>query len=213
MDAAPASPKPHSADYFNELRDLWWNADFLELMAKRLEFGRVASVLDVGCGVGHWGRVLAPVLPKSATLIGIDREERWVDEAAANAAKAGLASRFSYRQGDAQRLDFPDNTFDLVTCQTVLMHLPEPLTALREMLRVASPGGLILASEPNNLVSTATFSSLSESWSSDDIVERLRFDLTCQRGKKALGLGFNSLGDLVPGMLASLGAADVRVYM
>lgn len=207
------SARPHSAEYFNDLRDLWWNPDFLQLMGKRLDFARVSSVLDVGCGVGHWGRALAPVLPPHATLIGIDREPQWVAEATSRAAGAGLGSRFTYRIGDAHHLDFPDSTFDLVTCQTVLMHLPDPLAALREMLRVAKPGGLILASEPNNLAGRATFDSLSDSWPTHDLVELLRFDLTCQRGKQALGLGFNSLGDLVPGMLASLGAADIRVCM
>lgn len=205
-------PKPHSAEYFNDLRDLWWNADFLALMGQRLNFKDVGSVLDVGSGVGHWGRALAPHLPAHTTLIGIDREPKWIEESTARAGKAGLAN-FRYQLGDAQKLDFPDNSFDLVTCQTVLMHLPDPLQALREMFRVAKPGGLILASEPNNFASQATFNSLSPSWSTDDIIASLRFDLICQRGKQALGLGFNSLGDLVPGMLASLGATDIRVYM
>ena len=41
----------HSAEYFGDTRDFWWNADFLRLMARRLSFDRVGDVLDVGCGV------------------------------------------------------------------------------------------------------------------------------------------------------------------
>jgi SAM-dependent methyltransferase len=204
-------PKPHSAEYLNDLRDYWWNADFLALMGERLDFKDISTVLDVGAGVGHWGRALAPHLPAHATLIGIDREPQWVEEAARRAQKAGLP--FRYQLGDVLHLDFPDNSFDLVTCQTVLMHLPDPLQGLREMLRVAKPGGLILASEPNNLASIAAFTSESIRWSNDDLIESLRFHLICQRGKEALGLGFNNLGDLIPGMIASLGATDIRVYM
>jgi hypothetical protein len=44
----------HSAEYFGDTRDYWWNPDFLELMAKRLLFVRVQDVLDIGCGVSHW---------------------------------------------------------------------------------------------------------------------------------------------------------------
>jgi 2-polyprenyl-3-methyl-5-hydroxy-6-metoxy-1,4-benzoquinol methylase len=53
------SEKPHSADYFGATRDFWWNHDFLELMSARWRLAAVRSVLDVGCGVGHWGRCLA----------------------------------------------------------------------------------------------------------------------------------------------------------
>ena len=51
----------HSAEYFGDTRDHWWNLDFLRLMAKRWELGSVRDALDVGCGVGHWGTVLAAV--------------------------------------------------------------------------------------------------------------------------------------------------------
>ncbi|MFZ4429870.1 MAG: class I SAM-dependent methyltransferase [Phycisphaerales bacterium] len=126
MDPAPAEAKPHSAEFFNEMRDHWWHADFLELMAKRLALGEVRRVLDVGCGVGHWSRSLAPVLSPEATVVGIDREPRWVKEAGEAAARLGLQPRFTYRQGDAFALPFDDGVFDFVTCQTVLIHLSEP---------------------------------------------------------------------------------------
>ena len=84
----------HSAEYFGDTRDYWWNADFLELIGKRLEFDRVSDVLDVGCGVGHWGRVLAKVLPGGAHVRGVDRDPLWVEKAELRAAALGLADRF-----------------------------------------------------------------------------------------------------------------------
>jgi SAM-dependent methyltransferase len=205
------SARPHSAEYFGEQRDYWWNSDFLQLVARRLDFASISSVLDIGCGVGHWGRALSPVLPTDARLIGIDREPEWVQGATARAAAAGLASRFSYRQGDCTSLPFADNTFDLVTCQTVLIHVADPRAVLAEMLRVTKPGGLVLAVEPNNLANGVIASSVHAALSTDELVDLYRFQLTCERGKQNLGLGFNSVGPLVPGMLASLGAADVQV--
>ena len=71
----------HSAEYFGDTRDHWWNLDFLRLMAQRWKLDAVRDVLDVGCGVGHWGMLLAAVLPELARVTGVDREPAWVDEA------------------------------------------------------------------------------------------------------------------------------------
>src|SRR4051794_40866172 len=89
----------HSAEYFGDTRDYWWNDDYLELIGKRLAFERVADVLDVGCGVGHWGQLLAKILPVTARVQGVDRDPAWVEQAAARAAQRGLADRFEYRAG------------------------------------------------------------------------------------------------------------------
>jgi 2-polyprenyl-3-methyl-5-hydroxy-6-metoxy-1,4-benzoquinol methylase len=213
METSVKIQKPHSAEYFGEYRDFWWNADFLELMGKRLQLKQVRTVLDIGCGVGHWGQILAPLLHPEASVTGIDREETWVAQAAQRAKSVGLEDRFQYRKGDVTALPFEDNTFDLVTCQTVLIHLKDPSQGLLEMLRVLKPGGMILAAEPNNFANRAVSTSLTERLSIEEVLDRLRFELTIQRGKQALGLGFNSVGDLIPGTLAELGAENLRVYV
>jgi ubiquinone/menaquinone biosynthesis C-methylase UbiE len=200
----PGSPKPHSWEYFGEARDFWWNLDFLELMAVRLQFDRVHTVLDAGCGIGHWGQLLARVLPPHTQVIGIDREERSLARARERAARFNLAGRFQYQPGDTTALPFEGGRFDMVTCQTLLIHLERPAEGLREMLRVLKPGGLLLAAEPSNFSTGAVASSLTGKLSIDEVMDRMRFALTIQRGKEALGLGFNSEGDLVPGLLAQL---------
>ncbi len=48
---------PHSAAYLGATRDFWWNLDHIELCGRRLGFDAVRSVLDVGAGHGHWGRL------------------------------------------------------------------------------------------------------------------------------------------------------------
>src|SRR3954465_11746493 len=105
--------KPHSADYFGDTRDFWWNHDFLELMSVRWNLTKVKRVLDVGCGVGHWGRSLAPFLPRDCVLTGVDREMRWVEEARNRSAAAGSMGA-SFLQAEAERLPFPDTSFDMV---------------------------------------------------------------------------------------------------
>jgi SAM-dependent methyltransferase len=199
----------HSAAFFGPARDFWWNLDQLELCARRIGLGDVRSVLDVGSGVGHWGRLLARVLPRDATVVGIDRETRWVEEATARAAAQGLADRFAYLHGAAEELPFDDASFDLVTCQTLLIHVADPLAVLCEMVRVARPGGLIVAAEPSNRALSLLGTSIS---AAEDLLDAARFYLVCERGQVALGLGDNSIGDLVPGLMAEAGVEAIQAY-
>jgi SAM-dependent methyltransferase len=203
----------HSAEHFGDTRDHWWNRDFLQLMAKRWRLDAVRDVLDVGCGVGHWGMLLASVMPDHVRVTGIDREPSWVEQASARALARGLEGRFSYRQGTAERLPFRDDSFDLTTCQTLLIHLPDPGVAIAEMMRVTRPGGLVVAAEPNNLTESLLLDSISNQAGIDDIVDLVRFQLTCERGKVILGEGDNSLGDRVPGLFVAQGLVDVAAYV
>jgi SAM-dependent methyltransferase len=202
----------HSAEYFGDTRDHWWNIDFLQLMAKRWKLDAVRSMLDVGCGVGHWGMLLASVMPETVRVTGIDREPSWVQAASERAAARGLDARFSYRLGEAARLPFPDNSFDFTTCQTVLIHLSDPSAAIAEMLRVTKPGGLVAVAEPNNLTESLLLDSISNQASVDEIVELVRLQLMCERGKIALGEGDNSIGDRVPGLFVARGLVDIEVH-
>lgn len=193
-------------------RDTWWNLDFMELMAKRWRLSEARRVLDVGCGVGHWGRTLLPFLHPEATIDGIDHEAAFVEKANAKAAELGIAHRARYQASKAERLPFEDGTFDVVTCQTVLIHVADVPAALREMKRVLRPGGLVAVAEPNNLAESVTFlrGSAAPPW--PDFLKLLDLQHTLEAGKIALGRGNSSVGDLLPGMFAEAGLADVLVY-
>jgi ubiquinone/menaquinone biosynthesis C-methylase UbiE len=211
--------KVHSAAYFDEQRDHWWNRDFLELMGQRLRFDKVHKVLDVGCGMGHWGRALAPALPLDAQFLGIDREPIWIEEARARTRAAGCEDRFNFKVGRAHDLAFDDNSFDLVTCQTILIHVGDPKAVLAEMVRVTRPDGLILVVEPNNLSQNLVFSDkdfakfVATVESIDEILQSIRFELIIERGRQAQGRGFNSVGDLIPGYFSELGLDQIQTYL
>jgi SAM-dependent methyltransferase len=216
--ATPPADRPHSADFLmEEGRDDWWNRDFLELMGRRLRLDACRRVLDLGCGRGHWSRSLAVALSADAEVVGIDKEAVWVAEAEACRQRAGLSGRFRYKQGFVDDLPFDDSSFDLVTCQTLLIHVPDPERVLREMLRVLQPGGLLLAAEPANLCQSLRWNSLTKrDFDEPDGVESLlrmvRFHLLCEKGKLVSGEGFNSLGDLLPGHFKELGLNDIKVF-
>ena len=80
-------------------------------------------------------------------------------------------------------------SFDVVTCQTVLMHLASPLDALREMLRILRPGGLLVCVEPNNFWNYLSFTSLTEDEPVEVLVYRFEFWLRQHRGRLAAGQG------------------------
>lgn len=204
--------KPHSAEYFGEQRDFWWNSDFVALMAGRWRLSEARTILDAGCGLGHWGRVLAPFLSPEAVVTGVDREPEWVLKAAEIAKARGL-TRFGYRQGDANGLPFADAAFDLVTCQTLLIHVPDPRTTLREFLRVLKPGGLLVLSEPNNLANSLVRDSENFNGDISVLTAAVRLQALCERGKAALGLGNNSIGDLLPALLHEAGLLDLQAYL
>jgi SAM-dependent methyltransferase len=207
------STEPHSAAVLNTQRNFWWHGDFLQLIARRLGLDRVGRVLDVGTGVGHWATTLMPVLAPDVTVVGVDREPQWVELAQERVVELGVADRCRFLQAAAEDIPFPDASFDLVTCQTLLIHVSEPMSVVAEMQRVVRPGGLLLLSEPNNLAGMLVADSVIAKKPVAYWVERLEFALICERGKAALGEGNNSIGDLLPGMLAQAGLIDIRSFI
>lgn len=206
--------KGHSEDYFNDYRDFWWNKDFLDLMAKRLTLKQHRLMLDVGCGQCHWSKLLAEYLGSPARVFGVDTDPKWVaEDPEIKGFFLDKGIDFEVRQGDAQELPFPDNYFDIVTCQTVLIHVKYPQLAIAEMKRVLKPGGTILCAEPNNMIQNLTKSSLSVHDTVEDVLDHVKYAMICERGKKMLGQGDNSLGDLVPGYLAEEGFRSIKVCL
>jgi SAM-dependent methyltransferase len=207
----PASERPHSEQFLTDVRDLWWNRDFLALVATRLDLSGVRSVVDVGSGLGHWARTLARVLPKGAHVVGVEREPTWVARAAASGtAPEGVT--LTFQQGTAEALPFDDASVDLVTCQTLLIHVKDPRAVLAEMARVLKPGGWLVAAEPNNLAG-GMISCAHPGADVDDLVASFRLLALCERGKRALGLGDNSLGETLPALLDHALWDDVRTWL
>lgn len=211
---------PHSAPYLTDARDDWWNPDWLELLARRVDLPAARQILDVGCGKGHFTRLLARLAPQ-ASVTGVDREPLWVEEAsqvsaralaAEGASPASPAARCRYVQGAVEALPFPDASFDVVACQTLLIHVRDVVAALREMARVLRPGGRILAAEPNNLAECYARLVADPGFDLEDALAFVRLQATCEKGKHALGLGYNSTGEGLCGAFAAAGLVKVRAW-
>jgi len=97
---------------------------------------RGLKVLEIGCGLGTDGVQFAKA---GADYTGIDLTEAAVELAQRNFAFQGLSGEF--RTADAEDLDFPDESFDLVYSHGVLHHTPDTGRAVREIHRVLRQRG------------------------------------------------------------------------
>ncbi len=97
------------------------------------QFPGASSLLEVGCGTGHFTRWFAQL---GFLVTGLDASPAMLEE-------ARLRNGTSYLQGDAQALPFEDQRFDLVAIITTLEFVTDPVQALREALRVARQGLLL----------------------------------------------------------------------
>ncbi|WP_101295531.1 class I SAM-dependent methyltransferase [Halegenticoccus soli] len=128
-----------SAEYLSRTRDGMW-ADSRAALSD-LELPTRERVLDVGCGTGELSRVLAAEAGPDCEAYGLDADPSLLRVARGEAGIPAIA-------GDATRLPFPDDSFDLVVCQALLVNLPDPAAAVREFARVSSD--LVAAIEPDN---------------------------------------------------------------
>ena len=97
-------------------------------------------VLDIACGTGLVTFPAARAVGVSGEVLGTDISDRMVEAAREEAGRLGL-SQATFARMDAEELRLPDAGFDAALCALGLMYVPEPLVALREMLRVLKPGG------------------------------------------------------------------------
>jgi len=99
-------------------------------------------VLDVACGTGVVARLAAERAGPRGLVVGLDLNSSML-EVAAGLPAAGAP--VTWRQGSAEQLPFPADSFDVVCCQLGLQFFTDRSAALREMARVSAAGGRLAA--------------------------------------------------------------------
>src|SRR6202166_2516005 len=94
-------------------------------------------VLDVGSGTG----ISLPQYAPHLRIFGTDISEAMLRKAKRRVADLGLKHVEGLAVMDAEKLEFPDNSFDVVMAQYVVTAVPNPEAALDELARVLRPGG------------------------------------------------------------------------
>ena len=121
--------------------------DFMEILPERRykpwrerlwSLVKGPKVLEVGVGTGK----NMPFYPKGLQITGIDLTPGMLDRARIRADDLKLD--VDLRIGDAQALDFPDETFDSVVATFVFCSVPDPLLGLGQLVRVVKPAGQVI---------------------------------------------------------------------
>lgn len=99
-----------------------------------------ARCLDIATATGTLAVALADRVGNDGKVVAIDLAQGMLDFAERK-ARALKLKNIVFKQMDAQRLDFKDNTFDVVGCSLAIFYFPDIQGALKEMLRVLKPGG------------------------------------------------------------------------
>ncbi|WP_096393844.1 methyltransferase domain-containing protein [Halorubrum trapanicum] len=134
---------------YDRINSFNWNEEMRAEALSWLEFGDDPTVLDVGCGTGFGTEGL---LEHADDVHGLDQSVHQMEKAF---EKFGKHDRVNFYRGDAERLPFRDDAFDVVWSSGSIEYWPNPVEGLRELRRVAKPGGQVLVvgpDYPHNLI-------------------------------------------------------------
>src|SRR5256885_13492531 len=114
-------------------------------VANPWELGRLAlgeRVLDLGSGAGTDSLIAAQMVGEQGHVTGIDMTQQMLAKARTAAAEMG-ASNVEFVESEAERLPFPDESFDVVISNGVIDLIPDKDAVLPELFRALKPGGRI----------------------------------------------------------------------
>jgi phosphatidylethanolamine/phosphatidyl-N-methylethanolamine N-methyltransferase len=137
--------EPHQSRVYSDLSYLYDSifgrafVDHEQQVIESLTFRPGQHVLEVGVGTG----ISLGAYPPYVQVIGIDPSDDMLAHAFAKIQGNGVG-HIELRKGDAQQLNFPDNSFDWVTTFHVMTVVPHPRRMMDEMVRVCKPGGRIV---------------------------------------------------------------------
>ena len=118
--------------------------------------------LDVGCGEGRFCRLLRR---RGIEAVGVDPTRTLLAEARRRDPQG------DYREGRAEALNFPAESFDLVVSYLTLIDIPDFRAAIREMVRVLRPGGHLLVANLNSFVTACA----PQNWVEDEAGRPLHY--------------------------------------
>ena len=138
-------PLPRNYDFLEELLSLGQNGRWRREMISHVAGADPTSVLDVATGPA--GVALELARRTRADVTGIDITESMLRGGVARVARAGARARVRLLVGQAERLPFPDGSFDALTFTYLLRYVADPAATLRELARVLEPGAPIASLE------------------------------------------------------------------
>src|SRR5258705_9939956 len=131
-------------DEFRQQAPRWGKfeiSEHLRWVVEQLPLSPQSEVVDVAAGTGLFGRAVAPAV---ARVTAVDITPEMIEEGRRRAEEDGIAN-MTWRQGEAEALPFPDESFDLAITRYSIHHFVDPSAGLREMGRTCRRDGTIVA--------------------------------------------------------------------
>jgi SAM-dependent methyltransferase len=129
------------------IRQAAWLAAHTERFFRRAGIGSGQRVLDLGSGVGDVALIAGRLVGSSGEVVGVERDARAIARAAARMKEMGL-KHVRFTQTDAA--DLPaEELFDAAVGRYILMFLRDPVSVLRDVLKIVRPGGVVAFEEPS----------------------------------------------------------------
>jgi demethylmenaquinone methyltransferase/2-methoxy-6-polyprenyl-1,4-benzoquinol methylase len=128
---------------YDRINPFIWNEEMRDEAIGMLGIEPDDRVLDVGCGTGFATEAL---IQESDHVYGLDQSAHQLERAFAKFGKRGSVR---FHRGDAERLPFADDAFDVVWSSGSIEYWPNPVVALRDFRRVTKPGGRVLVVGPD----------------------------------------------------------------
>jgi demethylmenaquinone methyltransferase / 2-methoxy-6-polyprenyl-1,4-benzoquinol methylase len=154
------SPLPARYDRLAEILSLHqngaWRLAAVDAIARELANGQGGTAADAGSvprrlildvASGTAGVAIELVKRTGGTVVGVDLTEQMLRQGAANVAASPAAGQIVLVGGQAERLPFPDATFDALTFSYLLRYVDDPQATLAELARVVKPGGVMASLE------------------------------------------------------------------
>lgn len=158
------------------------------------------SVVDLGCGTGMTTQLLADLVGPTGEVVGVDYNAAQVEQA--RALLPAKHSNVRFVEASATDTGLPRETFDVVYCRFLLIHLQDPELALREMHELLKPEG-IMAVEDGDLTSASSeplskleefsnlFGALGPKWGVDYTLGRRLFHMVLNAKFSQVEITFN----------------------
>ena len=109
------------------------------------------SVLDMACGDGVYSPWLAERVGSGGRVMAVDRRSEYLELARTHSASSPFSAIIEFLAASIESLPLDDRSFDFCWCAQSLYSLPDPVQALRHMLRVTKPGGVVAVLEGDSL--------------------------------------------------------------
>jgi len=110
------------------------------------EINEGEAVLDIGCGVGVDVIFAAKIVGAKGNVVGIDLVSEMLDRGKTNIQRMDLQN-VTFVEGSAEKLDFPDKSFDVVISNGVFNLIPNKERAIAETFRLLKPSGRFIIAD------------------------------------------------------------------